>query len=436
MLRVNAQSSAEDKNGTEDKNRLLNSSRTELEGGAAAMVTTADGKVIEFINRWPQTREEPVCAFLYDLTALRQHAASRVETLPEQCRLYYAMKANSDEELLKALVGVVHGFEAASLGEIRKIRSISESVPILFGGPGKTDQELERALDHRVRHLHAESVHELRRIDRLAQQRGGVASVLLRVNLHSTLPEATLAMGGRPTQFGIDEEQIEDAIRLAVSLPGVKLEGFHLHSISNNLDAKRHAQLVALYCSRVRQWAETYGLDITVLNAGGGIGVNYADLEKQFDWPLFVRELKAVLDEHAWDGLQVLFEPGRYITAACGWYAVQVLDIKRNHGKHYAIIRGGTHHFRLPVSWQHSHPFEIVPLNRWPYPMERTEVNEEEVTIVGQLCTPKDVLAKDVRVPKLRTGDVILFRYAGAYGWSISHHDFLSHPHPEHVYLA
>ncbi|MDQ6421978.1 type III PLP-dependent enzyme [Paenibacillus sp. LHD-117] len=397
-------------------------------------VRTAD-KAVNYIEQWSQTRPEPVCAFIYDLQALREHATSRVQSLPEQCRLFYAVKANSDREILEQLADTVHGFEAASLGEIVKIREVSQAVPILFGGPGKTDREIVGAIDNRVSLIHAESVHELQRIQLIAEQRGAVVPVLLRVNLHSTLPEATLAMGGRPTQFGIDEEDVPEAIRLALSLPAIKLEGFHLHSISNNLDARRHAQLVSLYCTRVRQWAEQFGLNVSVLNAGGGIGVNYADLNNQFDWDTFVHELRNVLDEQAWEGLQLIFEPGRYITAACGWYAVQVIDIKRNHGKHYAIVRGGTNHFRLPVSWQHSHPFDIVPLPRWPYPFPRTELADTEVTVVGQLCTPKDVMAKDERVSRLRIGDVILFRYAGAYGWAISHHDFLSHPHPEHVYL-
>lgn len=172
------------------------------------------------------------------------------------------------------------------------------------------------------------------------------------------------------------------------------------------------------------------------LNAGGGIGVNYEDLERQFDWETFVGRLGPVLEEGLAHGEEVLFECGRYLTAACGYYAAEVLDLKRNHGKSYAVVRGGTHHFRLPVSWQHSHPFEIVPVDRWDYPFARKELGDDEITVVGQLCTPKDVLARDAHVPRVRIGDVILFRHAGAYGWAISHHDFLSHPHPEQIYLG
>jgi diaminopimelate decarboxylase len=394
-----------------------------------------DHKVIDFIRTWAAERVEPVCAYIYDLQLLRERTAKLVGSLPKQCRLFYAIKANSDSELLKVLAPIVHGFEAASLGEICKIRQVSDTASILFGGPGKTEQEIEGAIEQRVSLIHAESEHELRRIQRIGERLGKIVPVLLRVNLRSALPSATLAMGGKPTQFGIDEEDVPTAIRLALSLSNIQLDGFHLHSISNNLDALRHAELVSLYLERVRQWSREFGLSFSYLNAGGGIGVNYNDLDQQFDWNGFMEQLDQIFNKEDSSPSCVLFEPGRYITAGCGWYAAQVIDLKRNHGKHYAIIRGGTHHFRLPVSWQHSHPFEIIHSARWDYSFPRAELLDSEVTIVGQLCTPKDVLTKDVRIERLRIGDIVLFQYAGAYGWTISHHDFLSHPHPEHVYL-
>ncbi|MEA2224243.1 MAG: 2-[(L-alanin-3-ylcarbamoyl)methyl]-2-hydroxybutanedioate decarboxylase, partial [Solirubrobacteraceae bacterium] len=131
---------------------------------------------------------------------------------------------------------------------------------------------------------------------------------------------------------------------------------------------------------------------------------------------------------------EIDFECGRFLVAACGSYVVEVLDIKRNHGVNYLLVRGGTHHFRLPVSWQHSHPFTVFPVERWRSRARRPELRDEPVTVVGELCSPKDVLARDVVVPLVRSGDVLVFHHAGAYGWEISHHDFLSHPHPEHVF--
>lgn len=392
-------------------------------------------RIVDYVQQAKKQNSKPFCAFIYDLASLRQHVQEKVESLPASCRLFYGIKANSERSIIETLAPIVHGFEVASLGEIRKIRAVSSVIPILFGGPGKTNEEIEAAIEHRVSLIHVESVDELQRVNYLALQHGVVVPILLRVNLRGPFPNATLAMAGRPTQFGIDEELIPETIRLAQSLPGVKLEGFHFHSLSNNLEASKHIDLVSYYVQVVKGWIKEFDLEITYLNAGGGIGVNYADLEQQFDWQLFVRGLSTFLERELPTGLRVLFECGRYLTASCGYYAAEVLDLKENHGKTYAVIRGGTHHFRLPSSWQHSHPFTVIKTEQWEYPFERREYRDCEMTVVGQLCTPKDVLAKDVMVAGLRTGDIVCFQYAGAYGWAISHHDFLSHPHPDHVYL-
>ncbi|GGG68281.1 type III PLP-dependent enzyme [Paenibacillus radicis (ex Gao et al. 2016)] len=389
----------------------------------------------EVVQERKQRQNEPFCAYLHDLDALKVQTASRASSLPEFFKLFYAIKANSEEAILRALAPVVHGFEVASLGEIKKVRQVSADIPILFGGPGKTEAELEGALQHNVHLIHVESVHEMNKLNAIAGRHNKKVSVLLRINLKGPLPQAKLAMGGRPTQFGIEEEQLPQAMEQLQQLPNLQVEGFHFHSLSNNLDAEAHAQLVRYYCSLARRWAETYGLSLRYLNAGGGLGVNYAELEQQFDWNHFVNQLGSLVKEAASPDMMIYFECGRYITASTGYYAAEVLDIKRNHGKYYAVVRGGTHHFRLPSSWQHSHPFQVITVDEWPHPYERPSLDDEKVSVVGQLCTPKDVLAQDVQIDQVRVGDILLFPYAGAYGWAISHHDFLSHPHPEHIYL-
>lgn len=392
-------------------------------------------QIENLIRSLKEDREEPLCAYLYDLRQLRSHVSSLVATLPAQCRLYYAIKANSEAPILNAVAPFVHGFEVASLGEIQRARAVDGGIPILFGGPGKTDDEIAGAIRSDVQLLHVESIHELQRVEYVARRMDAVVPVLLRVNLRRALPVATLQMAGTPTQFGIDETEISDAISLTQASRSVALRGFHFHSISNHLDAEGHARLVGSYLTRAKAWAEEYGLKIEFLNAGGGIGVNYADLDKQFDWPAFTARLNWLLEDECPPTWTVLFECGRYLTASCGYYATEVLDIKRNHGRDYVIVRGGTHQFRLPASWQHSHPFTVVPVETWGYPFPRPELCRGEITVAGQLCTPKDILARDIVVDRVRIGDVILFTYAGAYGWAISHHDFLSHPHPEHIYL-
>ena len=395
---------------------------------------TAD-KLLTHIAHDALQSKKPYCAYVYDLELLRRHAESRVAALPSFCRLYYALKANSNDRIIRELAPIVYGFETASIGEIRKVRAQTPQARILFGGPVKADADLDEALLHGVQLIHVESRHELLRLAEVARRRGVVARVLLRVNVRGALPDATLLMAGAHSQFGIDERDIPDMLLLAARLPSVSVDGFHLHSLSNQLDERQHALLVGRYCELAVAWAETFRLKLRYLNAGGGIGVNYAELDSQFDWTRFTTLLQSDVYPKLPRNTELLFECGRYIAASCGRYAVEVMDVKRNHGRSFALVRGGTHHFRLPASWRHSHPFRIVPIERWPYPFPRPELGQCEVTIAGELCTPKDVLASDVYVDRLRVGDIVVFDYAGAYGWAISHHDFLSHPHPQLIFL-
>jgi 2-[(L-alanin-3-ylcarbamoyl)methyl]-2-hydroxybutanedioate decarboxylase len=378
----------------------------------------------------------PVCAYVYDLDGLADHAAAAVAALPDGGELFYALKANAERPIIEALAGIVAGFEVGSAGEIDLVRAAAPEAPIIFGGPGKTDAALAAAARAGVAAVHVESLHELRRAEYVAAGLGVTLPVALRVNLAGPLPVATLAMAGRPTQFGIDEGDVPAALALVQRCRHLDFVGFHFHCISNHHDAAGHARLVAGYVTRAQRWAAQAGVAPGVVNAGGGIGVDYARLEYPFDWAGFCGGLHDELEGCGARPVRLRFECGRYLVAACGAYVTEVLDVKTNHGACFAVVRGGTHHFRLPASWGHSHPFSVFPVEEWAYPFRRPGVRGRPITVAGELCSPKDVLARDVAVDEVRAGDLLWFHHAGAYGWSISHHDFLSHPHPRRVFLA
>ena len=105
--------------------------------------------------------------------------------------------------------------------------------------------------------------------------------------------------------------------------------------------------------------------------------------------------------------------------------------MKQTHGRWFVVVRGGTHHFRLPASWGYSHPFTVLPVEAWPYPFERPEVTGATVDVAGEQCNPRDILARDAAVASVRAGDVLVFANTGAYGWEVAHHDFLRHAHPQ-----
>ncbi|MCL5061489.1 MAG: type III PLP-dependent enzyme [Candidatus Thermoplasmatota archaeon] len=393
-------------------------------------------EVFESIRSAQAKSDEPLCAYVYDLAALRRHAANLASSLPDGCELFYAIKANSDLPILQTLAPLVAGFEVSSGGELAWVREHFAEVPVIFSGPGKLDNELREAIEQNVDCLHVESLNELRRLAEIAGRTGRAAPVLLRINLTlGNLAETSLMMGGKPTPFGIPAQQLRECLEWLRAHPEIRLRGFHFHLLSHQLDAQAHLQLVAAYLTQARRWCDEFDLEIDHINVGGGIGVNYRRPDRQFDWATFSAGLASLLSDRSLPGVGVRFEFGRYITVACGYYAMQVIDIKRSHGKTFVVGRGGSHHFRTPCAQGHSHPFHVLPVDAWPYRFPRPEASNDTVSIVGQLCTPKDVLAFDAPVEAVRCNDVLVFPYAGAYAWHISHHDFLRHPHPAHWYL-
>ena len=246
-------------------------------------------------------------------------------------------------------------------------------------------------------------------------------------------------MTGVATPFGIDEEQLGGAASHGLTLPGIDIAGFHLHAVSNNLDAAAHAAFLRDCVSWSAGAAGRYGIRLREINAGGGFGIDYTG-GTRFDLGVLAAGLRgAPADAPAGeagdplvvpDGVQLVVEPGRWLAAPAGWYAAEVVDVKYTHGRWFAVLRGGTHHFRLPAAWAYSHPFTVLPRDAWPHRYPRPEVRDAGVDAVGELCTPRDVLTRGQYVSRVRAGDVLVFGNAGAYGWDISHHDFLRHPYP------
>lgn len=387
--------------------------------------------VLATIDEARAQHEDPLALFIYDLDALKQHVTQVMAALPDGVELYYAIKANSEPQILAAVAPLVHGFEISSGGEIDRLQACPTRKPFIFSGPGKLDSDLRSALQHQVEAIHIESLNEIVRLQRLALEAGRVQDVLLRINPELPSPlSSKLAMAGTATPFGIDESQLAQAVSWVDNASHLRLKGFHVHAMSHQSLVERHEQLLDLYLQRWPQW-KALSADpaaVTHLNVGGGIGVNYLG-PQQFDWQRLCTHLAQSLAACA-DAPIVRFEPGRFISAFCGYYAIEVLDRKTSHGKHFLVCRGGTHQFRLPVAQGHDHPVIHLPLHR-----VTSTAPQQQWTVVGQLCTPKDVLSRDCPLTEVEIGDMLVLPLAGAYGYNISHADFLCHPRPPQVFV-
>ncbi|MFB4270071.1 type III PLP-dependent enzyme [Nonomuraea sp. GTA35] len=338
-----------------------------------------------------------VPAYLYDLPALDEHVAS-VRRALGAVELYYAVKANPDAEVLRVLAGHVDGFEVSSAGEHAHVTALFPGARVALGGPGKTDAEL-RLPHHRI---HVESPNELRRL----LGTGLEADVLLRLNPDLPVEGAALTMSG---PFGMDEDGVARCLPLFGDR--VRLRGLHTH-LASGLDAERLLGLARRLLDNAYE----------EVNLGGGMAVSYESPGSRFDWEAYGRGL-AELGR----GRRLRIEPGRALTVYCGYYVTRVVDVKRVRGQAYAVLLGGTHHLRTPATKGHDQPFTVLPAGR-------PDVADEPVTLVGQLCTPKDVFARNI-VTSVGVGDTVVFEMAGAYAWNISHHDFLMHPKPAFHHL-
>ena len=400
--------------------------------------TTTWRRVAAALREQRAHRGGPVCAYVYDLATLREQADRLRRALPAWCEVYYAVKANANPDVLAEVAALADGFEVSSYGELSHVlRATGEPANgpprMVFSGPGKSDADLAGALRAGIELFNVEGFTELHRLQWTAGRLGIRAQVTLRVNPRTMMLSGSHIMAGAPSQFGIDEGQLPAAVALARTLPDVDLRGLHFHAVSNNLHAGAHARFVERCLEAAGDVEAREGVALPVVNVGGGLGVDYDD-GPGFDVEAFgarLAELPA--------GRRVLLEPGRFLAAGCGYYAVEVLDVKRTHGRYFVVVRGGVHHFRLPSTphaGERGHPFAVLPVEEWDYPFPRPQAENVPVSVAGELCTPRDVLARDTWVERVRAGDVLVFPLAGAYGWEISHHDFLAHPHPDQIVLS
>ncbi|WP_051393597.1 hypothetical protein [Glycomyces arizonensis] len=374
--------------------------------------------VADFARHLPS----PACAWIYSPARLTDRL-DRLRAALEGHTILYAMKACANPAVLAAAVERADGIECASAGEIAQALDAGAS-RLAFSGPAKTGRDFARAAETEADLcVHVETLHEL---DGLAEA-GYAGPVALRVNRGRPLP-GSHRMTGTATPFGIDPGEVAAAAAHAAGL-GLDVTGFHLHAVSNCLDALAYADHVTGSVAWARRTAEATGIDLRYVNVGGGLGADPRGETIDLD---ALADGLAGLDT---GGVELVFEPGRYLAAAAGWYLAEVVDLKTVAGQAFALVRGGIHHFRLPAAWGYSHPFTVVPTGHWDHPWPRTRFDDVEIRVCGELCTPRDVLNAAQRVDSIAVGDRLLFGNAGAYGWEISHDRFLDHQRPLQVVI-
>jgi diaminopimelate decarboxylase len=306
----------------------------------------------------------------------------------------------------------------------------------LFAGPGKSETELELALQKGIGEIHVESLTEIARLGKIARKLGRRAPVALRVNPSGEAQGGAMRMGGKPAPFGIDEESLGEAIDRIVADAGLEFRGIHLFTGTQIL---QHEILLTQYRRGIeiaRRAAQRADKPLLTLDFGGGLGIPYFANEHALDMNGLRAGLAEMMASIEGDAslreARFLVEPGRFLAGECGVYLARVTDIKVSRGKKFLIVDGGMHQHlaasgNLGQTIKRNYPIAIA--NKLD-----AAATAESVDAVGPLCTPLDVLARNVALPKAEIGDLLAVFQSGAYARSASPLAFLSHPTPPEVW--
>jgi diaminopimelate decarboxylase len=364
--------------------------------------------------------------YAYDRGLVSERVRHLRAHLPDAVGLHYSIKANPMPALVQHLAGLVDGLDVASGGELKvALDTGKEPALISFAGPGKSEAELTQAVAAGV-HVHAESEREIRLLAGIGAQLGVDPQLVLRINPDFELKGSGMRMGGGAKQFGIDAEEAPRMLALAAEL-GLAVLGFHIFSGSQSLKAEAIAEAQAQTLELALRLSGECRDPVRVLNIGGGFGIPYFPGEARLDLAPIGERLAQALPrvQAALPSVRLNIELGRYLVGEAGVYVARVIDRKVSRGQVFLVTDGGLHH-HLAASGN----FGQVIRKNYPAAIGNRigQQDTEVASVVGPLCTPLDLLAEKMELPRADIGDLVVVFQSGAYGRSASPGGFLSHP--------
>lgn len=347
--------------------------------------------------------------YCYSTATLTRHYRVFADAFSDiDATVCYAMKANSNQAVLKTLAALGAGADVVSGGELA--RALAAGIPpekIMFSGVGKTAAEIDAGLDAGIFCFNVESEPELLAISARASASGRTAHVSFRINPDvDARTHAKISTGKKSDKFGIAFERAEAVYDLAATLPGIAVSGIDMHIGSQIVELEPFDLAFAKLAELVRR-LRGRGHDITHIDLGGGLGVPYRQSNELPPGPPAYAE---IVKRHVRDlGAKVIFEPGRLIAANAGILVTSVIYRKEEAGRTFLIVDAAMNDLIRPTLYEAWHEIRpVVEPNR----------DAEFVTadVVGPVCESGDFLAKDRSLPAAEAGDLLAVASAGAYG--------------------
>ena len=347
--------------------------------------------------------------YVYSTATLLRHFRLFDEALAWGPHLVcYAMKAASNQAILKTLAEAGAGMDVVSGGEYARAKAAG--VPgerIVFSGVGKTREEIRTALEGGIRQFNIESEPEMRAISEVASELGVVAPVTVRVNPDvDAKTHAKIATGKSENKFGIPIAKAREVYAEAAALPGLKVVGIDVH-IGSQLTELEPFAMAYRKVAELTEALRGDGHEITRLDLGGGLGIPYTRSNEAPPLPV---EYGAMIERELGHlGCEIEIEPGRLIAGNAGILVSEVIYLKEGEGRNFLILDAAMNDLIRPAMYEAHH--DIVPVIEPEAGLEQSPFD-----IVGPVCESGDTFAKGRMMPALEAGDLVAFRSAGAYG--------------------
>jgi diaminopimelate decarboxylase len=363
----------------------------------------------EAVNLVDLARAVATPFYCYSTATLTRHYEVFVDAFTDVSALIcYAMKANSNQAVVKTLADLGAGADVVSEGELKRARSAG-IVPdkIMFSGIGKTAAELALAVDEGILCVNVESDAELELLSSIAKSKGRAARIAVRVNPDiDPKTHAKIATGKAENKFGIPISRARDVYARAAKLPGIAVTGVDMHIGSQITELEPFDDAFALLSDFVRM-LRADGHAISHIDLGGGLGIPYREDNEPPPHP----EAYAAMVKRATRDLDctLIFEPGRLIVGNAGILVTRVIYLKRGEAKTFVIVDAGMNDLIRPTLYEAHH--DIRPVR---------EPSEDAARIIadvaGPVCESGDFLALERDIVEPRPGDLLAVMTAGAYG--------------------
>lgn len=347
--------------------------------------------------------------YVYSTATLERHFRLFDDALSGMDHLVcYAMKAASNQSIIKTLAALGAGMDVVSGGEY--LRAIKAGVPpdrIVFSGVGKTRAEMEMIVQGGVRQVNVESEPEMVLLDKVARAHGKKIPITIRVNPDvDAKTHAKIATGKSENKFGIPITKARDVYAIAAKLEGLEIVGIDVHIGSQLTDLEPFG----LAYRKVAELTETLradGHDIRRLDLGGGLGIPYV---RGNEAPPLPADYGALIKREVGHlGCEVEIEPGRLIVGNAGLLVSSVIYVKEGEGRNFLILDAAMNDLIRPAMYDAHH--DIVPVQE-----PKAGADCADFDVVGPVCETGDTFARNRALQRLEDGDLVAFRSAGAYG--------------------